>query len=111
MKIRKIFSVMLAFIVTIIFLFSSISIQLFAVSTEDSISERLQEAMSATNSEAKIPVQIFLKDSIDYSFIEDQAMKLANITKQEIAYIETPLYSQSLNNFFCICETEYSVAS
>ena len=64
--------------------------QALPISNADTISSQLMSVMEqkSSDSSAKIPVQIQLKDTVDYVSVEKQAMYIYNISEQEIAYVE-----------------------
>lgn len=64
--------------------------QALPISNADTISSQLMSVMEqkSSDSSAKIPVQIQLKDTVDYVSVEKQAMDISNISEQEIAYVE-----------------------
>ncbi len=66
---------------------SCIPVQAVSKSADNVISEKLKNALEV-NSDDKIPVQIQLKDTIDYSYVESQAKKLAGITDKEVLMVE-----------------------
>ncbi|WP_164174629.1 hypothetical protein [Ruminococcus flavefaciens] len=62
----------------------------------DVITPRLSNVMNemTDNVADKIPVQIQLKDTVDYDDVESQAMNIANISAQELEYIFSEKFAE-----------------
>ena len=90
MKRIRFISTILALSIAIVPFTLGASAQALPISNADTISSRLMSVMEqkSSDSSAKIPVQIQLKDTVDYVSVEKQAMDMSNISEQEIAYVE-----------------------